>query len=364
MNEQARIPWLSVGLIGLNIAAAFTLFFNPDMALSAGFRASSPSFITAISSLFLHFNVIHLLGNMVFLAAVGPLVELAAGPLRFAVIYLAAGLAGVGGHWLMTPALDRDRPLIGASAAIAGCIGYTVIRYINVRVPILPKCSVPVWSLALVWIGLQATGGFLRIGEDSGGTAYWSHLAGFLVGLALALVFRAPQEQSLIAAHDKLNEMNTRSPAASLRAAERVLEQDPDDLSALRAKATAHHAMHDRGHEIETLLRMLEIAPSEEHPDLIHELIHAGGIETLSPQRRARLSDKLSTQDDDLAILLLQSIVDMDDAESQRPDAMLRLAQLVHEKDGVRSSSLLDELAAKYPFHGATQVAKAKGLIP
>ncbi len=364
MNEQARIPWLSVVLIGLNMLAAFALFFNPDMALSYGFKPSEPSLITAISSLFLHFNVIHLLGNMVFLAAVGPLVELAAGTWRFAIVYFASGLLGVGGHWLMTSPIDRERPLIGASAAIAGCIGYTVIRYAHVRVPILPKRGVPVWSLAIVWIALQTTGGFLRIGEESGGTAYWSHLAGFLAGLVLAVVFKAPQEQSLIAAHGVLAEMNDRSPAAALRAAERVLEQNPDDLGALRAKADAHHAMHDRGHEIETLLKILEVAPQSDHPDVVHALIHAGGIEMMSPQRRARLSDQMVEADCDLADLLLQSIVDMDDAESQRPDAMLRLAELVREKDQVRSVNLLDELASKYPFHGATQVAKTKGLIP
>jgi membrane associated rhomboid family serine protease len=75
-------PVVTLLLIAGNILAAFALLFNPELAFAFGFRPDHPSLAGAISCLFLHSNVVHLLGNMVFLAAVGVAVELAAGRIQ------------------------------------------------------------------------------------------------------------------------------------------------------------------------------------------------------------------------------------------------------------------------------------------
>ena len=84
-----------------------------------------PRIYSALTCLFLHDpqNILHLLGNLVFLAAVGPLVESEVGPLRFVVVYVLAGLAGVAAHWSVAASSGVGTPLIGASSAIAGCVG-------------------------------------------------------------------------------------------------------------------------------------------------------------------------------------------------------------------------------------------------
>ena len=70
-----RVPVLTLLLIAANMVAAFALFVYPDFAVELGFRPNHPSLVGAITGLFLHANLFHLLGNMVFLAAVGAAVE-------------------------------------------------------------------------------------------------------------------------------------------------------------------------------------------------------------------------------------------------------------------------------------------------
>lgn len=364
MNDKAKLPWLSLVLIGLNMVAAFALYFNSELAFEYGFRPNVPKFSAALVSPFLHLNLIHLLGNMVFLAGVGPAVEFAAGRWRFFAIYFMGAFAGIGGHMLMIGPLDRDRPLIGASAAIAACIGYAVVRYMNVKVPVLPKLSLPVWSLAATWVVLQGIGGMVRIGEEGGGTAYWSHLGGFLAGLILAVLFRAPQEQHLVQAHGVLEAMNERSPGAIAHAAEKVLKSNPGDLIALRSKAEAHEAMHEVVAEMETRLQILDYCPEEDVPVELRKLIACGGLPRLDIRRRARLAETWRNDEPDVAIALFKSIVNQPDDEPQRPDAMLSLAILLQERDSVASENLLEELREKYSLHGAATVARARGLIP
>ena len=109
-------------IIAVNIAVAFWLVINPNQIVDYAFHALHPVAVDLFASLFMHVNVLHLLGNMIFLAAVAPAVESGTGPLRFLLLYLISGLAGLGGHWLLALALGVASPVVGASGAIAGCV--------------------------------------------------------------------------------------------------------------------------------------------------------------------------------------------------------------------------------------------------
>ena len=139
-----RIPLVTLLLIAANIVAAFALLIYPDFAYEFGFRADRPRLSTAITSQFLHANVFHLLGNMVFLAAVGVAVEMATGSLRFAVVYFTAGMVGVAVHFLVYRHVSNPAPLIGASASIAGCAAYYSVRYTRMRVLLAPHVALSV----------------------------------------------------------------------------------------------------------------------------------------------------------------------------------------------------------------------------
>lgn len=358
------MPWVTLTLIGVNLAAAVFLMLNPDRIFDLGFQPAYPSIVTAFVCLFLHENLLHLLANMIFLAGVGPLVELAVGRIQAAAIYIIGGLAGVGGYWLMCPEVHANTPIVGASGALAAWIGYAAVRYMSYRVPILPKVGVPVGVIGALWVVLQLAGGIVAaMQEVQGGVAYWSHAAGFLAGLLMSLVFKTSKKMSLDLGHEVLDQMNQRGPAAVLRAAEQHLQRHPDDLRAMRQKAEALERMHEAEAAAQAWHAYLQKTPTGSEAEVISNLAGVGGLDLIPPMERAKLADQFRDSHRKEAILLLESLVARPDSDPLRPDAMLSLAMLVKPQDEARAEQLLKELQEKYAFHGATEVARAKGLI-
>lgn len=362
---RTRVPWITLLLIAANLIPAFGLLFDPEIAYSFGFRPDAPTALTALTSLFLHLNVLHLLGNMVFLAAVGPSVEFAVGAWKFLVVYLVGGLVGAFAHWLMYRNVVEPNLLIGASGSIAACVGYASVRYFAVRVPLTPKVQVPVWSVAALWAVLQVIGGFFRLGDPTGSVAFWDHLGGFLAGVLLSLVFKAPATVAVEIGHQKLNEMSERSPAAVLAAAEQHLKRHPEDLKALGEKAEAHASLGDHEQEAETRLRIVDLSRGMPLAVAIHQLANCDSARfgSLPALRRIRDAEALRTLDPDASALLLESVVSGPIDEPQRPDAMLTLADLLRDAQPERANAMLEMLGRDYPLHPAVDLARAKGLL-
>jgi rhomboid protease GluP len=80
------------------------------------------------TAMFLHIGVLHLLSNLYALNALGPLVEGYYGHRRFLAIYLVAGLTGSVASYAFSPV-----PSAGASGAIFGLIGATVVYFLRYR---------------------------------------------------------------------------------------------------------------------------------------------------------------------------------------------------------------------------------------
>ena len=364
MSNSSRVPWVTLMLIGANLVPAFVLLFDPIWIDRLGFLADRPSVGTAISSMFLHQNVLHLLGNMLFLAAVGPAVEMAAGWWRFLIVYLVGGLIGTLGHLLIMGHVSQPAPLLGASGAVAACIGYASVRYLHVRVPLSPKVSVPVYAVALIWVGLQIIGAFVRIGDSSGGVAFWAHIGGFLGGILLSLIFRVPEGLSLEWGRETIADMSGRSPAAIRAAAEQHLKIHPTDPTALRQLAEACHQLGESNEEGSALIRLLEVVPEAEQASLFDRLVSCGSIRMISSSRRTMLAERFRAQYPEVTKQLLKSVVDGPRGDAQRPDAILSLATLELSEGDSAAEALLAELVQSYPLHPATEVARTKGLIP
>ena len=140
---------------------------------------------TVFTSMFLHGNFMHLLGNMVFLVVFGPGVEDALGSVRFALYYLAWGVvAALAQIWVDSNSMV---PTIGASGAIGGVLGAYFLMYptskIEIIVPILVFLSfqVSAWILLGLWFLFQ-------IWFPQQGVANWAHVGGFLAGMLTVLI--------------------------------------------------------------------------------------------------------------------------------------------------------------------------------
>lgn len=162
---------------------------TPDGTLTEGINlAASPTLITYM---FLHADVFHLAGNMLFLWVFGDNVEDAMGHVRFLVFYLACGVFAALVHSWMVP--DSELPLIGASGAVAGVIAAYLMLHPRVSVWVLAFKVIPLRitaGLALgIWIALQVV---MIAVANVGPTAWWAHIGGLIAGAVLIVFMRRP----------------------------------------------------------------------------------------------------------------------------------------------------------------------------
>ena len=151
--------------------------------------AQIPGWATLVTSLFLHGNWIHLIGNMLFLWIFGDNVEDSMGPVRYIVFYLVCGALATLMHAVTQPTMEE--PLIGASGAISGILGAYLILHPKARLLVLFMVIIPLrlpaWIVLGSWILLQVINLGGGIEKE---VAWWAHIGGFIAGAILIVPFR------------------------------------------------------------------------------------------------------------------------------------------------------------------------------
>lgn len=156
---------------------------------------SHGSWHTILSSMFLHGDWLHLIGNLWFLWLFGDNVEDEFGHLPFAVFYVACGVAAALTQLFIDP--NASVPMVGASGAISGVMGAYIVRFPHVPVRVLTLLlffltvvRVPAILVLGYWFLLQLLGGLPQLVGHAGGVAFWAHVGGFVAGALIALVAR------------------------------------------------------------------------------------------------------------------------------------------------------------------------------
>ncbi len=147
-----------------------------------------------VTSLFIHASWLHLLGNLAYLWVFGIKVEQRLGSIGFALIFLLGGVLANVIVALRVPQLDT--PIIGASGAISAVVGaYLGLfprRRIGLFLPLglyLQFARVPALFVIGSWFTLQLL--YTVFGPINAAVAWWTHLAGFALGISFALAARA-----------------------------------------------------------------------------------------------------------------------------------------------------------------------------
>jgi membrane associated rhomboid family serine protease len=160
-----------------------------------GFRVDAPSFVTLLTSMFLHAGLMHLVGNMLYLWIFGNNVEHRLGALQFVFWYLVTGAAAVAFHAAFNP--GSSLPLVGASGAISGVLGFYLVWFPRNQVKVLVflfPFIMRVARIGAIWVlGLYLLLDNLLpflIAPSAGGVAHGAHIGGFLAGAAVALFMR------------------------------------------------------------------------------------------------------------------------------------------------------------------------------
>src|SRR5262245_45658355 len=149
---------------------------------------------TILTSMFMHASWSHIIGNMVFLWAFGPVIEDLMHPQRYAVFYLLGGLAASLAQVAADP--TSTVPNLGASGAIAAVMGAFLVTYPRDRIRSLlvifvfvRVAYVPAALLIGVWVLMRFVNLGAVISDQSGARAEAAHLGGFIFGTVTARLF-------------------------------------------------------------------------------------------------------------------------------------------------------------------------------
>ena len=186
LGEQVSRFVMENGLIPLR----FMMSYKLEGGLLA--NADFPLF----SSMFMHGGWLHVVGNMWFLWIFGDNVEDRLGHIKYLAFYLLCGIGASLAHVMFNT--TSQIPTVGASGAISGVLGAYLICYPHARVHTLiiifyfiRFLEVPAFVFLIIWFIFQLISGTAQLGAagDTAGVAYWSHMGGFVIGIALIWIF-------------------------------------------------------------------------------------------------------------------------------------------------------------------------------
>lgn len=189
-----RLPVSNVFIILLTSVVFFlTAFDSSEVSVFEPLVLQDWDLGQMTGSAFLHGDLFHLIGNMIFLWIFGNAVCATVGNIAFPFLYLVLAVVASAAHLLFD-----GNPAIGASGAVNGIVGMALIIYPLNRLHCAYGFSMPMmgifWKsgkfstrsfwMILLWLVFDILG----VISGGGGTAYWAHLGGFGFGMSAALL--------------------------------------------------------------------------------------------------------------------------------------------------------------------------------
>jgi membrane associated rhomboid family serine protease len=166
----------------------FIYIFGMIPARFTEFGMTPPEYYPFLTSMFLHGNWTHVIGNMWILWLFGDNVEDHMGRGKFLLFYLLCGLAAGFTHLFVNP--TSTIPVVGASGAVAGVMGAYFLMFRHARVltlvPPFFLFTIPAWIYLGIWIVTQLWCG---TSASCGQIAFWAHIGGFATGMLLHRFF-------------------------------------------------------------------------------------------------------------------------------------------------------------------------------
>lgn len=204
-----------------------------------------------IGHMWLHGGLVHLAGNMLFLWVFGNAVCSKVGNFLYFPLYLAFGLFAAAAHLIFD-----GNPAVGASGAINGVVGmYLVFFPLNdiscfwmMYLWYHGTFSVSGFWMILFWLFFDILGAVLGVA----GTAYYAHLGGFALGVALGFLLLAlkvvkmnEDERSIVCIireHSR-NRLEDRLAEEARRAVLKAKQQEEERVRAQRVAALKKQAV-------------------------------------------------------------------------------------------------------------------------
>ncbi len=212
-NRPTIKPYVNYGLLLVNAVIFFFLLGTRTLTEGILFFGAIPSYIvngermwTLLTSMFMHADIMHLFGNMLYLWVFGDNIEDALGHEKYLIFYLLGGLAASFTHiaslFAALPSLTRvaakdmfEIPSVGASGAISAVLGAYIHLYPKARIRtlvfyfLIQIITIPAFYYLGFWFLYQLMMGFFSLTGLFFGVAFWAHIGGFVAGLVAVKVF-------------------------------------------------------------------------------------------------------------------------------------------------------------------------------
>lgn len=190
-KHVSRAPFVTMSLMATCVVVfILEIVGGPEFAASLALDRSEFtgfSFLTMLTSMFAHADIVHLVGNLYFLYAFGRLVEDRVGEIGFLLFFLGTGYLGSVSYLLLH--LGQEGIVLGASGAISGVLGLYLVLFPTRKIGwslYFKVVPVPAVIYFVIWFLFQ----FLAFRSDAGNVAYDAHIIGFLMGVAFGVGLR------------------------------------------------------------------------------------------------------------------------------------------------------------------------------
>ena len=205
MNRFALrvFPTLTVGFIVIN-AVIYSLLCLPQLheitswtsMVAFGYLKGEESFTSAMTAMFMHADINHIIGNMIFLLIFGWAVEDDLGPFVFLSFYLFTGLMASVAHSLFgVPPSEEFSFSVGASGAVMGVVGGYLVLIPGARIQSFKQNGCVSVFISLI-VGLMAAKAIYNDinavlhPREGAAVAHWAHIGGFTSGAFLGVLLR------------------------------------------------------------------------------------------------------------------------------------------------------------------------------
>jgi len=249
-NPPARFPYATISTIAANFiiylaTTEYYLFIRDEVVRAYAFQLWKAPFANFFISSFLHGDVFHILGNMLFLWIFGPAVEDRLGIPKFLAVYFATGLVGDLTQALLDVTfLGENQPVIGASACIMGiagaywfafpfskvCVFYWIWWFWRGVFEVAAHWVITIYILLDLWSGLSR-----GMEHMSGGVASFAHVGGGFAGAVLCALMRVKRDTAELSEARAVHADAKQLEYMPFYALESMLEAEPDNMEVLRA---------------------------------------------------------------------------------------------------------------------------------
>ncbi|MDX1932256.1 MAG: rhomboid family intramembrane serine protease [Capsulimonadales bacterium] len=372
-NPPERVPWVTWGLILLNtLIFALTcdafLTVRKEIVEQFAVTHNQLTFGRMLTAIFLHGNLLHVAGNMLFLWIFGSSVEGRVGHGKYLLLYLVSGYAGGFLQDVITGLLSPDTPSLGASGAVMGMAGAYLYLFPHSTICILFSWGYwtrwdigtihwPAWGVIALYLGLDVLNGLAFLGAD--GVAHFAHIGGAVAGFLGVLAMRAPRDSNEYSeAQEMRDDFGNDYDALPLAHLETLIEgpaSRPEMALAYVRKAARDYA-HDPARMAGTvgILQRYAVPLSEKADPVLLTQALLSIPETAGPlpgMLLLRLSAVLErTGNFGLAIPLLQRLYRQDTTNPDAELALLRLARISEgHPDKTQAIAQYREILRLYP---------------